>query len=299
LFLLAPLLWLGLGATCSERSEDHLAKGNRFLADGKTADAMAEFRVALRDAESPRPELLWKLGLLSLDAKNLTEGRSHLARLVERDPSSRERVANAYLLFAARWFKGGDPFGAIQAIEAARAADPTRNLGPYYYEMGDYFFELPDYERAVESYLLALAMAPGMDPEAVYRLALAQERVGRWPEAVKEFQAYAAAASPDRAARDLRYHLGEAAFRSAEAAFLAHRYGEALGYLRSVLATGQPESRLDDAYYLLGEVLYRSGDATGAEAAFERVLELAPSSSSRLYGEAERRLLDIRIGGAS
>ncbi len=294
---LVAVVGLNLGATCTERPEDHLTKGDRFLADGKTDDAIAEFRVALRDSEHPRPELLWKLGLLSLDAKNLTEGRAQLTRLVERDPSSRARVADAYLLFATRWFKAGDPFSAIQAIEAARLTDPRRNLGPYDYEVGDYYFELPDYERAVESYLLALAMAPGLDPEAVYRLALAQERLGRWAEAVKHFRAYAAAAPAEGAARDLRYRLGEAAFRSAEAAFLAHRYGEALDYLRSVLETGQPESRLDDAYYLLGEVRYRSGDAAGAEAAFEKVLELAPSSSSRLYGEAERRLLDIRIGG--
>jgi TolA-binding protein len=206
-------------------------------------------------------------------------------------------VADAYLLFATRWFKAGDPFSAIQAIEAARVIDPERNLGPYDYEVGDYYFELPDYERAVESYLLALAMAPSLDPEAVYRLALAQERLGRWPEAVKHFRAYAEAAPAEGAARDLRYHLGEAAFRSAEAAFLGHRYAEAADYLRSVLETGQPESRLDDAYYLLGELRYRGGDAAGAAAAFEKVLQLSPSSSSRLYGEAERRLLDIRIGG--
>jgi tetratricopeptide (TPR) repeat protein len=285
-----------LGATCSDRPEDHLSKGNRFLADGKTDDAVAEFRVALRDSDTPRPELLWKLGLLSLDAKNLTEGRAQFARLVERDPKSRTRVADAYLLFATRWFKAGDPFSAIQAIEAARATDPDRNLGPYDYEVGDYYFELPDYERAVESYLLALALAPGLDPEAPYRLGLAQERLGRWPEAVKHFREYAAA-HPEGGARDLRYHLGESAFRSAEAAFLGHRYGDAADYLRSVLETGEPESRLDDAYYLLGELRYRGGDAAGAAAAFEKVLELSPSSSSRLYGEAERRLLDIRIGG--
>jgi tetratricopeptide (TPR) repeat protein len=277
--------------------EDHLAKANRFLDDGKLEDAVAEFRVALRDSPRPPAELLWKLGLLNLDAKNLTEARPLLAGLVQRDAGTRERVADAYLLFAARWFKAGDPFSAIQAIEAARETDPERNLGPYYYEVGDYYFELPDYERAVESYLLALALAPGVDPEAVYRLALAQERLGRWPQAERSFRAYSAAAPPDKVTRDLRYQLGEASFRSAESAFLAHRYREALGYLETVLSTGQPESRLDDAYFLLGEVRYRSGDTAGAEAAFEKVLELAPSSSSRLYGEAERRLLDIRIGG--
>ncbi|HEY7460468.1 MAG TPA: tetratricopeptide repeat protein [Gemmatimonadota bacterium] len=291
------LVWIALAGACAEPAEDHLSKGNRFLADGKTDDAVAEFRVALRDSGQPPPELLWKLGLLSLDAKNLTDGRSELSRLVQRDPSSRERVAAAYLLFAARWFKAGDPFSAIQALEAARAVDPGRNLGPFYYEMGDYYFELPDYERAAQSYLLALALSPGVDPDAIYRLALAQERLGRWPQALKQFRAYAAAAPAGAPTRELRYHLGESAFRSAETAFLAHRYGEALDFLRGVLETGQPENRLDDAYYLLGEVRYRSGDAAGAEAAFEKVLELAPSSSSRLYGEAERRLLDIRIGG--
>jgi tetratricopeptide (TPR) repeat protein len=290
-------LLAGLGSGCLPQREDHLAKASRFLADGKLDDAAAEYRVALRDSPRPAAELLWKLGLLNLDAKNLTEARSLLARLVDLDAGSRARVADAYLLFAARWFKAGDPFSAIQAIEAARATDPDRNLGPYYYEVGDYYFELPDYERAVQEYLLAIAMAPGIDREAVYRLALAQERLGRWAQAVKHFRAYAEAAPPERASRELRYHLGEAAYRAAEAAFLAHDYGEALDYLRNVLDTGQPESRLDDAYYLLGELRYRRGDVEGAEAAFEKVLELSPSSSSRLYGEAERRLLDIRIGG--
>jgi tetratricopeptide (TPR) repeat protein len=294
---LGLVLLAGLPVACGQQREDHFAKANRFLADGNVEDAVAEFRVALRDSRRPQPELLWKLGLLNLDAKNLTEARGLLSRLAERDPEGRERVGNAYLLFAARWFKAGDPFSAIQAIEAARATDPERNLGPYYYEVGDYYFELPDYERAVESYLLALALAPGVDWEAVYRLALAEERLGRWPQAVASFRAYAAAPPPEHAPRDLRYHLGEAAFRSAESAFLAHRYGEALDYLQTVLSTGQPENRLDDAWFLLGEVRYRHGDAAGAEAAFEKVLELAPSSSSRLYGDAERRLLDIRIGG--
>jgi tetratricopeptide (TPR) repeat protein len=282
---------------CAAGAEDHLAKANRFLAEGKVGDAQAEYRVALRGSRNPPPDLLWKVGLLDLDAKNLTEARARLEALVRRDPERRERVARAYLLFAARWFHAGDPFSAIQAIDAARAVDPGQNLGPYYYEVADYYFELPDYERAAENYVLGLAMAPGVDPEAEYRLALALERLGRWPQAVRHFQAYAANPTAKANPRELRYHFGDSALRSAEAAFLGHRYGEALDFLRVVLETGQPESRLDDAWYLLGEVRYRRGDLPGAENAFEKVLEISPSSSSRLYGEAERRLLDIRIGG--
>jgi hypothetical protein len=91
-------------------------------------------------------------------------------------------------------------------------------------------------------------------------LALALERLGRWPQAVKYFQAYAEAAPPQARTRELRYHLGESAWRAAQASFLGHRYREALEYLAVVLEAGLPESRLPDAYYLLGELRYRSGD---------------------------------------
>lgn len=288
-----------LAAGCAAGAEDHLAKGNRFLADGKVEDARAEFRVALRRAENPPEDLLWKAGLLDLETKNFTGAREAFEALARREPDERGRVARAYLLFASRWFGAGDAFNATQAIEAARAADPSRNLGPYYYEMGDYHFGIPDYERAAESYLLGLALAPGVDPEARYRLALALERLGRWRQAAGHFRAYASAAAPEGRPRELAHHMGESAYRSAEASFLGHRYHEAVEDLQVVLDAGQPQSRLDDAWYLLGEIRFRSGDAGGAASAFERVLELSPSSSSRLYGEAERRLLDIRIGGSS
>ncbi|MFN2433336.1 MAG: tetratricopeptide repeat protein [Gemmatimonadota bacterium] len=283
---------------CASEAQDHLVKGNRFLADGKRQDAQAEFRIAMRRSERPPEELLWKLGLLDLDSKNVYAAREELDQLVRRDPGSRARVARTWLLFASRWFQAGDPFNAIQAVEAARAAQPERNLGPLYYEIGDHWFELPDYERAAESYLLALALAPGLDAEATYRLGLALERLGRWRQAVTYYRQYAATGGERADSREVRYRLGEAAFRSAQASFLEHRYAEALDHLALVLEAGQPETRLDDAYYLLGEVRYRSGEVAAAEAAFVRVLELSPSSSSRLYGEAERRLLDIRIGGA-
>jgi tetratricopeptide (TPR) repeat protein len=299
LTLLLALAGALLAHGCAPGASDHLAKGDRFLAEGKTQDAQAEFRIALRGSRQPPVELLWKAGLLDMDAKNLTEARAELADLVRRDPQFRERVVQAYLLFAARWFQAGDPFSAIQAIEAARSLDPQQNLGPFYYEVADYYFDLPDYERAADSYLLGVALAPGFDVEANYRLALALERLGRWRQAVKYYQAYAAASGEKAGTRETRYHMGEAAFRAAQGSFLAHRYSEALEYLGVLLEVAQPETRLDDAYYLLGEVRYRGGEYAAAEAAFEKVLELAPSSSSRLYGEAERRLLDIRIGGSS
>lgn len=283
-------------AACSVNAEDHIEKGARFLAEGKPDDARAEFRVAVRRARRPPADLLWKIGLLDLDAKEFQSARAELGALVRRDPASRDRVVRAYLLFAARWFQAGDPFNAIQALEAARAIDPRRNLGPYYYAMADYYFELPDYERAVETYLLALSMAPGLEVEAGYRLALAMERLGRWRQALKYFRAYAEAVGAEGLTRELRHHLGESAFRVAQASFAGRRYAEALEHLAVVLETAQPESRLDDAYYLLGEIRFRGGEYLAAESAFEKVLDLSPSSSSRLYGEAERRLLDIRFG---
>jgi tetratricopeptide (TPR) repeat protein len=282
---------------CEPVAEDHLAKGDRFLADGKIEDARAEFRVALHRSRKPPEELLWKLGLLDLDAKHVVEARQELDALLQRDPGTGRRVAQVYLLFAARWFKAGDPFNAIQALEAARAADPRVNLGPFYYEIADYYYELADYERAVQNYLLALALAPGADDEAAYRLASALERLGRWRQALTYYRQYANASRGKDLIRDVRYRLGEAAFRSAQASFLEHRYAETLEYLSIILKSGQPETRLDDAYYLLGEVRYRAGDYAAAAAAFEKVLELSPSPSSRLYGEAERRLLDIQLGG--
>lgn len=284
---------------CASPAEDHYAKGRRFLAEGKREDAQAEFRVGLRRSSRVPADLLWKLGLLDLDAKNLAAARQELAALIRRDPESRDRVGRAYLLFAARWFQAGDPFTAIQALETARAIDPRLNTGPFHYDVGDYHFDLLDYERAVESYLLGMALAPGLVPQAVYRLALAMERLGRWPQATRYFREYAAVAGEEGVSREVRYHMGEAAFRAAQASFLEHRYPQALEYVGVVLELGQPETRLDDAWFLLGELRYRGGERDAAEAAFEKVLELSPSSSSRLYGEAERRLLDIRLGGAA
>ena len=298
----AVLLLAALGALpaagCAARGHDHLAKGDRFLADGRVDDAYAEYRIALRRDPRPPTELLWKLGLLDLDARNVTRARTELTALVERDPDSRERVVRAYLLFAARWFQAGDPFHATQALEAARALDPELVLGPFHYAVADHYFEQLDDERAAEHYLLGLATAPGMDPEAAYRLALVFERLGRWERAAAYHRRYAETGGDRAAGREARYHLGEAAFRAGREHFLAHRYAAAAAELETVLRLGLPEPRLDDAWYLVGEIRYRSGELAGAAAAFERVLELAPSSSSRVYGEAERRLLDIRFGAA-
>ncbi|MBA2564451.1 MAG: tetratricopeptide repeat protein [Gemmatimonadetes bacterium] len=286
-------------AGCAAAGEDHLTKGDRFLGDGKVADARAEYRIALRESRRPPEELLWKLGLLDLDERDLTSARAELDALLKRDASWRQPVAHAYLLFAARWFKAGDSFNAVLAVQAARTAQPGANLGPFAYDVGDAYFEQPDYERAVEQYLAGISMAPGLDPAARYRLALALDRLGRWPQAVRHYRAFLAQGGRAADTREARYHLGEAAFRTAQASFLEHRYEDALENLEVMLESGEPETRLDDAWFLVGELRYRGGDEPGAEAAFVKVLELAPSSSSRLYGDAERRLLDIRIGGAS
>jgi tetratricopeptide (TPR) repeat protein len=288
---------LAAGSACGSGAADHWSKGNRFLEAGRVQDARAEFRVALRGGGRPSEGLLWKLGRLDLDAKSFTEARRELDALLARDRGRAEEVALAYLLVAARWFHDGDPFHAVQAVQAAREANPEQNVGPFWYAMGDWHFERLEDDLAVQHYLLARAAAPGLEPQADYRLALALERLGRWRQAVRYHRAWARHAGEDGMTREARYHLGEAAFRAAQASFLEHRYPETLEHLELVLGSGQPETRLDDAWYLLGEVRYRTGQRGAAEEAFLRVLELSPSSSSRLYGEAERRLLDIRFGG--
>lgn len=290
----AALLLPFLTAACGDESGGSVERGDRLLGSGRAEAAVAEYRLARRQA-GDEPEVILRLAHAYAAQGDVEGSLRWYARLLEADSSFRYQAA-ADLVQAAR-----------EALERGGTDRLARTLAPVL-ELGLdlvprdlrtvvalHYAERGEFEEALP---ILLSLQEGEAPPSTavtFWTARAYEEMGSCERAEEHFGRYLDA-SEDGGSRQesARWHFGRCLFDVAEARWRDGDVDGTLERLATLTSLGVPRTILDRAYFLQGEALLARDRPQEALEAFQQVLRLNPTRSGPVAQEAEEMIRRIR-----
>lgn len=296
--LVAILAAFAVGLTaCSQAGGDALGRGDRLLSQGRTDQAIAEYRLAQRQ-QGGKPSILARLAhAYALSGDDETALQMY-GQLLQADSSYRYQAATDLTAAARKADERGNEEEMARLLKPIVASnlslvpvDLRRQLGDHAFDQGNYVEALP--------LLLSLPEDPGADSRVLYEMARSFEELGGCSEALTYFRRYLDTASSDGSAEanSARWHYGNCLYEVAMQQRRSGQSDDALASLDSLVSVGVPRTLQDRAQYLRGEVLLGEGRSQEALEAFESVLRLDPARTGPVARQAEERIRQIRYGG--
>jgi tetratricopeptide (TPR) repeat protein len=252
----------------SARAQQMLDTGLAMVKQGKTAEALAAFRDALK-LDTDLTEAHFALGvLLARQGKqNYGEAMDHFLQVIRRNPSDVDAHVNLSNLLE----EGGDLGAAVAEMNKAVSLAPGN--AQLYVILGQKQQKLRDNEGAANSFRRALDSGRPL-PQAHYGLGMTLKASRNWEEAARQFQA-ALALNP----ADAHAHWQLGVVRAEQ-----QQFAEAAAHLEQSVRLNP---QIADAWFELGKVCRRQGRTSDAEAAFRKGLELKPDRVDALYALAK------------
>lgn len=265
-------------AGCGGSADDALARGDRLLASGDTAEAVAEYKLAARQ-RGEGPEILLRLGDAYAGQGEVEEAVRYFSLLLAADSSYRHQVGAALVELAR------DARDRGERDRMVRALSPVRELGAdlipprMRLALAEAHWERDEHERALPLYLSVIEPPdpPPLDPavlDSVGRTA----RPGGGGAAEAGRDTARPFALPDSASSPaVLYHVGRSYEELGACA-------EALPYFRAYLnrrGAGRRTAERTTAEWHFGSCLYavarderRAGERQAALAKLTRLIEL-------------------------
>ncbi len=282
---------------CTRAGGDALGRGDRLLTQGRTDQAIAEYRLARRQ-QGEDPSILARLAhayALSGDGETALQ---IYGQLLKADSSYQYQAATDLTAAARAADERGNEAEMSRLLEPVVASDLSLVPADLRRKLGDHAFDQGGFADALPL-LLSLPEDPGVDSRVLYETARSFEELGGCEEALTYFRRYLDMAPGDGSAEanSARWHYGNCLYEVATQQRRARRPDDALASLDSLVAVGVPRTLQDRAQYLRGEVLLGQGRSQEAMEAFESVLRLDPARTGPVAHQAEERIRQIRYGG--
>lgn len=310
------------GTGCGGGADDALARGDGLSALGQTTEAVAEYRLALRQ-RGESPEVLARLGRAYAARGEPGESSRYFARLLAEDSSYRHFVAAELVALARRGLEAGDRSLMARALEPVAElgiglipAELRLALAEEHHRQGEHRRALPLYLSVVEAVPededgeggaeFAAAGVPDslLTPEVLYHLGRSYQEVGRDPggcaEALPYYRQYLRSTRRSRPSADrsgAEWHFGTCLFAVARQERMEGAAESADEKLTHLIELGVPRTLMDRAHFERGEIRLSSGRPEDALRDFQEVLRLNPTRSGPVVLLAEQRIRQIRYGG--
>ncbi len=198
------------GCNGADGGESPLARGDRAFAEGDYEDALAEYRLSMR--EDAGMEALLRAAHTQVVLGRVDEARELYDRAVREDSAHADQAASDFVARARRAFADRDSYGGASAIEAALHFRPGIVAPELVLPMARHYSGSGRHGRAQPLYLRVLGTRSG-DPEVVFEAALAHMEIGecgRTMQLLEEFNELAPRREPET-----RWHVGSCAYRLA------------------------------------------------------------------------------------
>jgi tetratricopeptide (TPR) repeat protein len=292
------LLILLLLAGCTPLSEEgsSILRGDQAFAKGDVEEALAEYRLALRQGASDA-ETYARVAHTYVALRRIDEAREYYRLAVDQDSTLTDQALSDFVHLAREEDRLGDRFGMASAVETAIEFRPGVSfdelvlpLAQHYSDVGEYGKALPFYQKALS------AIDPDSLPRLLFEAALAYDEVGDCETAVIYYEEYREYL-PRQRRTEVHWRLGHCSYEMAQASLAEDDDDEALRNLEILLEIGEPRNRLARGYFLKGEILGRRGECEAAIEAFEKVPVMDPAGNSAVVDSAELRIDQIRFGG--
>lgn len=321
-----PALAVAIGGCggADDSLETASLRGDQEFARGNYEDALAEYRLALREDRSIDNVL--RAAHAYAVVGRVDEARTLYDEAVGEDSTHVEQAVSDFVARARQAFANRDSYGGASAMETALYFRPGIVVEELVLPMARHYSGSGEHGRALPLYLRALG-EQRRDPDIVFETALAHTEIGDCERAMGFFDEFLELAP--RREHETRWHVGSCAIQLARELMEQGAIDEALaraepaladaagvemdvpapqldpaveqviGYLDLVVRLEEPRTMLPDAYFQKAEILARLGECEAAMDAYRRVPEVSVAGSELLARRARERVDQLRFGGGS
>jgi tetratricopeptide (TPR) repeat protein len=293
LLLLLSIALAGCGGSGSE--EGAMRRGDQAFARGDLTEALAEYRLGLRQGE-PSVELLLRAAHAYARSDRIEEARAFYADAVALDSTVADLAASDLLRVAGEAVGRDDAIAAAAAYEAAMELRPGVSLAGVALPLARHFARRGQYGQAVPFFEKAV-LESASSPEVVYEMARAHEELDDCERALIFFEQARNGLRRDLLS-ELDWHVGNCSTELARDAQLRGDFEEALEMYQNTISIGEPRNNVAPAWFEIAEILAARGECTAAVRAFEQVLEVLrqDQTTGALWERARDRIDQIRFG---
>jgi len=285
-----------LVAACSQ-GPDHERLGDRRYAERSFIDALAEYRLALRQP-SPSPELRAKFAAAALHVGALAEAVVAYRDLARADPAAQDDATDG-LVHAARLAIDARDLAALgQAVAALRDLQPDRVLGGLAMALGASYEPSGRPSDALDILLQGAAVsAPGTADSLLVLYGDLNVQLTQLDAAQRAYEGVLRR-SPTRAvAQAARTGLVRCAIERGRDALGAGFLEDAVQWFGKAIGYGEPDSLVRVAWLLTGDARWAGSDTARAAEAYRRAVASGPDDDPTTMRANEQ--LRKLIGGGS
>ena len=252
---------------------DHERLGDRRYAEHAFVDALAEYRLAMRQRR-PSGELRAKFAQAALRSGALTDAVDAYRELARSDPAQLEEAADG-LTRAARLAVGARDMGALtDAMVALHDVAPARPVGALVVALGASSTALAKRPEAMDVLLEAAAATTNAAAADSFLAAYADvnARLGRCDVASRAYQGVLRRSPPPDLARTVQGGLAGCAVADGRLSLSAGALADAEAQFQRAIAIGQPDSVLRLAWLLMGDARWADADTARAVDAYRHAV---------------------------
>jgi len=270
--IVTVLLATALLAGCVGAAAEHEAIADQAYAEGRYADALREYRIAL-SSSGEGAELHLKTAAAALHAGDLVAAAEQYEAFgLAVDGARRTEAADGLVRVARAAIERGERPALAAALSGLERVAPATVMGTFAPEAVSVLGTLPQGEEALTVLLHAAASAPDARAEDSLMLQDGRvlDRMGKCEEAVVVYESLVRRERAPQAAHAARSSLVSCALRLGRRALDGGQPTAAEPWfgLAASQAGDTPEGRV--AYLGLGDVRFALGDALGAIEAYEQ-----------------------------
>ena len=170
-------LVLTLLASCTPLAEEgsSIARGDQAFAHGDVEEALAEYRLALRQgADDAATHARTAHAYVTL--RRIDEAREYYRLAVDRDPGLTEQAVADFVHLALQERRSQDEFGMASAVQTALEFRPGISLEELALPLARHYSNVGEYGRALPFYQKSLS---ALDPDTL-PMVLFETAVARW-----------------------------------------------------------------------------------------------------------------------
>jgi tetratricopeptide (TPR) repeat protein len=300
--LRATLLLAGAAlAACSTGSteESSLARGDRAFAEEKYDEALAEYRLAVRQGADDAPTLARVAHTYAM-MDRVDDAGSFYLDAVRKDSTFTEQAVADLMRMAEEARGRNDRFAMASAVERALQLRPGIGVGDMSLDLARHYFQSGEYGRALPFYTKALAEeGDSAAADVVFEVGQAYEQIGDCVHALVFFERYREMVRPWQRS-EVDWFIGTCSFNLAREAHgrpepTEEELNDALVRVNRTLEVGEPRNLQAQAWFEKAEILSDLGQCQEAMDAYARV-RTAENNNPSLVDRAQARHDEIRFG---
>lgn len=287
-------------AACSTGTieETSLARGDQAFAEGNYDEALAEYRLAVRQGADD-PETLARVAHTYVMMDRPDDAGTYYNEAVRHDSSLVEQAVSDLMHLAREARARQDRFAMASAVEVALKLRPGIGVSDMSLDLARHYFQAGEYGRALPFYTMSLAeAADSATSDIVFEVGQAYEEIGDCAHALIFFERFREMVRPWQRA-EVDWYIGTCSFNLAREVRAGREPTDqenesALARIDRTLQVGEPRNIQGQAWFEKAEILSDLGDCQGAMDAYARVR--TADNSAFLVDQAQARFDEIRFG---